>query len=180
MKPRFKNFRSLIYALLVLMICGCGDPASKGVIVFDNNFEGQKGWCSMDHVFEGKGHSGRFSTIASVNSEYSSIFRIPFKDISKSPVNILRFSVWCYVDELPTDAMLVLAVDNDSTQKTIWRSWELRNFIKKKEEWTQVDGEINLQQNHANDSTNVFVFYLYSKSVKKTLADDFHFEFSSN
>jgi hypothetical protein len=171
---------ALLYLSPLLLISSCGDPASRGVMVYDQNFEGAKGWCSMEHIFEGKGHSGRFSTLATATAEFSSIFRIPFKEISNKPVKYLRFSVWCYVDELPTDGILVMSVDNDTTQKIIWRSWELKNFIKTKEDWTQIDGEVNLQENNANKENNTFVFYLHSTSAKKTLADDFHLEFTSN
>ena len=180
MKTSGFNLRRIIYLVPLILFAGCGESADSGLVIFENNFEGQKGWCAMDHLYEGQGHSGRFSTGASVESEYSSIFRMKFKEISKSGVTWLRFSVWCYAEELPTDALLVLSVDSDTTLKIIWRSWELRKFINSKEKWTQVDGEINLQEKGANKPENTFVFYLYNKGRKKVLADDFHFEFTKN
>ena len=95
----------LIYMILfsAFMFTGC-NSGTADVVVFENNFEGHKGWCGVENLSEGTAHSGRFSTAASSASPYGAIFRIKYKDISKTPVSYLRFSVWCYAEDLPVDA----------------------------------------------------------------------------
>jgi hypothetical protein len=119
------KIRNVFHCLALLLLAGCGSRSDSTIITFDNDFEGLKGWCSADHLYEGKGHSGRFCTVTDAQTPYGSIFRIKFKDIDKAPLTFLRFSAWCYSEGPPGEARLVVSVDSDTSQSIVWHGWPL-------------------------------------------------------
>ena len=132
----------------------------------------------MNALYEGVAHSGRFAAATGPNQVYSRTFSIRFKEISKSPVNILRFSVWCYAEHLPVEGQLIASVRNGSIENIIWNGWNLRDYLSKEKKWFEVTGEFSLSVNGANHPDNEFVFYLWNYGKSTILADDFYFEFS--
>lgn len=174
----YKKPAILAYSLLLFLMSGCSKNSGSKVVTFINDFEGQKGWCNMENIYEGKGHSGRFCNVTSSTSPYGSIFRIKFKDIDKEPLTYLRFSVWCYAESLPTAGRLVLSVDSDTSQSVIWHGWPLVDFITDNKKWVEVTGELDLTEKGANNPENTFVFYLWNNEKDAIFGDDFYFEFS--
>ncbi len=176
----YYSFLSIVSPLLFLILfcCGC-TSGSRDVVVFDNGFEAQKGWCEMNNVYEGKGHTGRFSSFTNSDYQYGTTFRIKIKDISDKPVTYLRFSVWCYADAIPVTGRIIMSIDKDTVKNVFWNTWELSNTIKEKQKWTEIDGELSLKTNDANVPENTLIFYVWSNDKTNVLADDFHLEFTT-
>lgn len=169
---------ALITLVIILSMCSCSsDKANKDGLYYANDFESIQGWGGdTSRLSSSAAHSGKYSTFTSQANQYSQVFKILMKDISRQPVTKLEFTVWCYADALPVKAVIVTQIKDSTPEPLFYSAIPLDEYIVEQREWVKVKQQVFFDPK-AISPGNEFGFYIYNPGNTAVYADDFTLEF---
>ena len=165
-----KLYLSFLF-IVVLFVLSCSNDEK---ITFNSSIEG---WTQgYNSIYTGDGHSGKLcSKIDSLNP-YSFGFVYSIKDISKNKLTKADFSAWVKVENIKNEISLVASIWSDKKNSQLqWVGFNVPEQVKIKNEWTKVNGKIEIPANLPDDA--IIKFYVWSPKADVAFIDDFEIIF---
>lgn len=167
-----KHFFYLFVALLFITSCSNDEK-----VTFSCSIDQNYGWVQgYNSIYNGDGHSGNMcSKIDSINP-FSFGFTYLIKNINKKSFTKATFSAWVKVENIQNGINLVVAITSDNGKKQLqWVGYRIAEFVKTPNQWTIVNGEIQIPENLPDDAQ--ISFYAWSPKGESGFIDDFEIIF---
>ena len=161
--------------IVILFISSCTED--KKQITFSSSVDGAYGWVNGTNTLVSvPSHSGNScSKIDSLNP-YSFGFVYSIKDISKNKLTKADFSAWVKVENIKNEISLVASIWSDKKNSQLqWVGFKVPEQVKTKNEWTLVNGKIEIPANLPDDA--VIKFYVWSPKGDVAFIDDLEISF---
>lgn len=143
----------------------------------NNDFEKVHQW-ENDSLLRSKdvSHSGKYSSKYSELTEFGPTYKLASQKMV-SPHAKIKASVWVYTEDLTMNAHLVVDIQRKGVP-SLWRSAEVKNFIKEKKHWTKMTiiCAAPISQNNEGQA----VIYVWNPDKKTFFIDDFEIEVIEN
>lgn len=163
-----------IIAILILF-SGCRKSSvDKGV--YFQNFDDIKMWIrDPQNITDEKARSGKYSTKADANNEYSQTFEMDFAYAQSKGYKKMKVSAWCFLTTTNAKAGLVASVE--APEKTLrYNAAAFEEYLNAPKEWGKIMTEVNLPDSApANSKIKV---YCWSPNKQKVFMDDVEIQFN--
>jgi len=145
-----KSYLSFI-VIVILFISSCSDDNK---ITFSSSADGAYGWVNgTNTIVSVPSHSGNSCSKTDSLNHYSFGFIYSIKDISKNKLTKADFSAWVKVENINNGISLVASIWSDKKNSQLqWVSFNVPEQVKTKNEWTKVNGKIEIPANLPDDA----------------------------
>lgn len=154
----------------ILLLSACRQTKSNA-IVFQYDYEHAYGWEDIP-LEKGIAHSGQFCERINPDREYSHGFTLPITGIGRTPIQLMKASVWANATEISGPVYLVLDVFiPGSNQHLKFIQQDLSTQLSKKGGWHYFTAKVDLKD--IKERNAIVKAYIWNNQRQHLWIDDF-------